>query len=238
VLHRLIPNADVFGVGPALLYDADRLCERLGLPVRVVRYAIVAQPVPDAPLLPPRRGRSIAVTAVDPLDPVLTTLELAPAVLAFRSRQQPVCLLARKDGVAIGCLWLNFQAYDEDEVRCRYELVPPGRTAWDYGVYLLPEHRTGLGFARLWDEANALLRSRGIAWSLSRISPFNLASITAHRRLGAVTLGHATFVRLGSGRLGSGRFGGQVMVSTLKPRLHLSCGQDGAPVIAVHAPDR
>lgn len=228
LLKRIVPNAELFGIGPALLYGVDRVCERLRLPVRIFRYAIVAQPVPGRALLPPRRGRKITVTTINPLDPALKALELTNDVLAFRNAQQPTVFVAHQDGDLIGCLWLNFSKFDEDEVRCRYVPRPTDRTCWDYGVYLHPDHRSGFGFARLWDEANAFLRARGVRWSLSRISTFNVASMTSHRSLGAVTIGYVVFITIG--RL-------QLMFSGLVPRVHLSLGPTRTPILFVDAPE-
>lgn len=197
----------------ALCYVVHRLGPRTGGLVSLHRYFFVAQPVPDAALLPPGRGRSIAVRRLDSRDPVLLGLPLDHKVLAYRAGQEAICFGAFKDGEIIGCLWLCLSGYEEDEVRCRYEPMPSGRSSWDFDVYLKPEHRSGLGFARLWDEANAFLRQQGVACSWSRISAFNTGSLASHARLGAKVAGRATFLRVGPC---------QLMVATLPPRAHLS----------------
>jgi hypothetical protein len=127
----------------------------------------------------------------------------------------------------IGCLWLCLDPYLEDEVRCRFMPMPPGQVAWDFDVYLRPEHRVGFGFARLWDEANSLLRARGVAWSISRISVLNTKSLAAHDKLGIRTLATAAFLRVG--RL-------QLMLASLPPFVHLSSSASSAPTLALHAP--
>jgi hypothetical protein len=190
-------------------------------------YLLVAQPVPSEPLLPAGRGRSIVVRQLDPQDPLLLALPLDATVLAYRARQGAVCFAAFKEEAIIGCLWLCLSSYEEDEVRCRYTPDPSGKAAWDFDVYLLPGHRSGLGFARLWDEANAFLRQRGIAFSWSRISAFNPVSLTSHARLGARVAGRATFLRLGSC---------QLMVASLPPRWHLSFRRTDRPSIKLHNP--
>ncbi len=210
---------DLGAVG-ALCYVLYRLCARTGGFAALHRYLLVVQPVPAAPLLPARRGRSIAVRRIDPRDAALRRLPLDEKVLNYRAGQGAVCFGAFKDGELIGCLWLCLGPYEEDEVRCRFHPLPQGRASWDFDVYLDPRHRSGLGFARLWDTANAFLRERGVLCSWSRISAFNPASLAAHARLGATVTGRATFFRLGPC---------QLMAASLPPYLHLSLGRQSRP---------
>lgn len=212
--------------GPkGLLYLLTRALE--GTPAGVHCYHLVAQPVPGGPLLPAGRGRSIEVRLMERADPALSQLPLTAEVLDRRYGQNAICLGAFKEGAVIGCLWLCLGPYREDEVRCRFVPQPEGGAAWDFDVYLHPEQRLGLGFARLWDEAHRRLRERGVAWSMSRISTLNLKSLAAHRRLGARQLGMATFVQLG---------GAQLMVSSLSPHVHLSLRRGSAPSLLLKAP--
>lgn len=201
------------GLVGAICYVVYRIGARSGGLMSLHRYLFVAQPVAPAPLLPPRRGRTIDVRRIEPGDPALLSLPLDRAVLAYRAGQGALCFGAFKEGEIIGCLWLCLGPYEEDEVRCRYHPLPVGEASWDFDVYLKPEYRNGLGFARLWDEANAFLRQRGVACSWSRISAFNTGSLAAHARLGARVVARATFFRLGPG---------QLMVASVPPYLHLS----------------
>ena len=210
------------GLVGALCYVGYRLCAKSGGLVSVHRYLFVAQPIPGKSLLPPHRGRSIVVRQVDVKDPALLSLQLDENVLSYRAKQGAVCFGAFKEGEIIGCLWLCVSPYEEDEVRCRYHPVPRGQSAWDFGVYLKPEQRSGLGFARLWDEANDFLRQRGVSISWSRISAFNPGSLAAHTRLGAQIVGKATFLRLGRC---------QLMVASVPPFLHLSLRESETPSI-------
>lgn len=211
----------------ALCYVVHRLGPKSGGLVSLHRYLFVAQPVPGGALLPPRRGRSIAVRRVDSQDPVLLGLPLDDRVLAYRAGQGAICFGAFKDGEIIGCLWLCLSPYEEDEVRCRYEPMPPGRSAWDFDVYLKPEHRSGLGFARLWDAANEFLRGQGVACSWSRISAFNPGSLASHARLGARVVGRATFLRVGPC---------QLMVASVPPHGHLSLRRTDRATIRLFNP--
>lgn len=216
------------GPGTAVLYACDRALGRLGMG-RVHRYVLVAQPAAE-PRLAARRGGGIEIHRISSTDPRLLGLDgLTPEVLAHRARHHPVCFAAVSKGVVVGCLWLAFGAYEEDEVRCRFRPLPEGRVAWDFGVFLLPAYRAGRAFALLWDTANAYLRERGIDWSLSRISAFNAGSLSAHRRLGAVPLGTATFVSVG---------GWQLAVASRRPFVHLCRRASPPPEIVLAAPDR
>jgi hypothetical protein len=221
-MNKLAKLLRELGFVGTLCYAVQRLGARSGGLLALHRYLFVAQPVAELPLLPARRGRSIAVRQLDPQDPLLLHLPLDRQVLAYRAGQGAVCFGAFKEEAIIGCLWLCLSGYDEDEVRCRYLPRPEGRASWDFDVYLLPEHRSGLGFARLWDEANAFLRQRGVAYSWSRISAFNTASLASHARLGAEIAGRATFLRLGPC---------QVMWANLPPYRHLSWRAGDRPSI-------
>lgn len=185
-----------FGAANAVLYLMGRVLRGVCPRVFVYRYYIVAQPVPAGDLLPPRRGRAIEVRELTAGDPAFAGLPIDEAVLDFRFRQNVVCLGAfQGDGQVIGCLWMCFDAYEEDEVRCVFALEPAAATSWDFDVYLKPDARIGFAFLRLWDEANARLRARGVAWSLSRISAFNPGSLASHTRMGATRVGSLTAIR-------------------------------------------
>ncbi|AVR96923.1 GNAT family N-acetyltransferase [Pseudoduganella armeniaca] len=142
-------------------------------------------------------------------------------VLARRLREGSHSLAAWRDGELAGFLWYQFDAYQEDEVRARYQL-PSRRSAWDYDVYVQPHLRLGPTFARLWHEAHRRLHARGVRWTCSRISAFNPDSLRAHGRLGTVRLGSATFLVLGRW---------QCMLADVAPYLHLSRGPASFPLL-------
>jgi hypothetical protein len=224
IFHKLWSVFDEFGA-KGLLYLLTRALD--GTPCGVHAYHLVAQPVPDRALLPPGRGKTIVVRPLGRGDPALAGLPLSAGVLDYRFGQGALCLGAFKGDTVIGCLWLCLGPYLEDEVRCRFVPLPAGAASWDFDVYLLPEHRVGFGFARLWDEANSLLRQRGVAWSISRISVLNVKSLAAHDKLGIRTLATAVFLRLGTL---------QAMFASMPPYLHLSGSATSAPILNLHAP--
>lgn len=224
--------ADLCGeLGPlnAIFWGVNRFLERVQAPGRIVRYYFVAQPVAKEPLLPARRGQSIDVRKVLPGDPALRDLPLTEAVLKYRFNQNAVCFVAFQGNAVVGCLWLCLGSYDEDEVRCTFVLHPADRTAWDFDVYVLPGARGGFAFLRMWDAANAYLRELGVDWSLSRISAFNSQSLGSHGNLGARRIASALFVRVGNL---------QLLVSRLRPYLHLSTSGNSVPALRLAAPPR
>jgi len=212
-----------FGVRDGIGYLVDRL-----LMVRLrwgglARYILTAQPIPDDPL--PLRPGKLSFQELKPGDPRLRDLPLSDKVLDFRFGQNAVCIAAIENDRAVACIWFCFGHYDEDMVRCRYVLEPEQETAWDFDVYVAPEHRMGRTFARLWAAANEYLRARGVRWSLSRISGYNPASFNSHKRLGARVIGRASFLRIGNW---------QLMWSNRAPYLHLS--RKAQPRLRVRAP--
>lgn len=216
--------ASDLGLWGASLYGFDRLANRLRLPIRIRSYLIVAQPVPDRPWLSPGRGHQFTLRPIGPSDPALEEMPLDAETRAFRFEQGARCYGLFKGDTLAAYLWFQFGTYREDEVRCDFEPQPDSITAWDFDVYVRPEFRLGRAFLRLWDLANAELAARGIQYSVSRISAFNLASIRSHRRLGATVIGRADFLTLG--RM-------QVLRSNLSPRFHISLGARSRPRVLV-----
>ncbi|MEZ5566595.1 MAG: hypothetical protein R3F24_14295, partial [Gammaproteobacteria bacterium] len=83
--------------------------------------------------------------------------------------------------------------YVEDEARCIYELAEPEIAVFDFDLYVLPEHRMGIAFLGIWHGASKYLHDRGIRYTCSRMTRFNLASRRAHARLGSMRIGRAIF---------------------------------------------
>ena len=197
--------------------------------VRLHRYHFVAQPVPAKPWLPASRGAAIEIREIGPCDPLLKDFPRPACAITFRFAQGAVCLAAVSRGALVGFLWLQLGAYWEDEVRCRYLPLPEGEAAWDFDVYVRPEHRGGLVFLRLWDEANRYLASRGMRWSLSRISAFNPDSRASHARMGSERIGSAMFLSFGVF---------QMCAATIPPRFSISWQETGVPTFALYATRR
>ncbi len=203
------------------LFVLNRLLVRIfRRSIRLYKYYLTAQPVSNKPLLPPNRGKTIEVRLIDAQDPVIQCFPRPFPVIQERFKNGAICLVAFKDGKFIGFIWLMFSGYQEDEVRVRYVPSPADSAAWDFDVYVEPDHRLGLTFLRLWDEANQILSRNGMQWSCSRISAFNVNSLKAHVGLGTIMLGQAVFLCLGNW---------QITFSSLHPHVHISFNSSSFP---------
>lgn len=215
------------GAFNGFLYLVARVLNRCSPRCNLLKYYLVAQPIAEAARLSGQRGNSIVVRPIEHGDPALQQVERPMKTLEQRFAQGSICLGAFKGTELAGTLWLHFSAYPEDEVRCHFEPAPAHTCAWDFDIFVAPKHRIGYTFARLWDEADARLRARGVSWSMSRISAFNPASLTSHSRMGLKIIGSALYLVVY-------RF--QLTLATLPPYVHLSLTARSCPNIIVHAP--
>lgn len=211
------------GLREEIWYKTGRVLEKFA-GARFQRWIVVAQPVPAAPLNI-RPSTSITLGEVAPSSPLCEKMPRPAAVIAARFTAGARCWAAERNGELLGMIWLQEREYDEDVVRCRFVLAGP--CAWDFDVWIAPSHRGGRLFAHLWNQANEHMKSRGIAWSVSRIASTNQASIAAHGRLGARMLCHASFLSLGPLQLAW--FSGP-------PRLHLSWRDNDKPLVILRLP--
>jgi hypothetical protein len=224
VFGKLRRASSELGFWNAVAYGLDQvLARRPGLG-GLVRYYFYAQPVPPQPERPLRMGKQ-EIRELKAGDAAFADLPLDDDVLEYRFAQDATCLAIIEEGRAVACIWFCYDQYVEDMVRATYRLAPEHNTAWDFDVYVAPTHRAGRTFARLWQAGNDYLRGRGVEWSLSRISAYNVPSITSHERLGARRLGQATFFKLGPF---------QLMISSLGPYFHVSWGE-GGPTLLISA---
>ena len=216
-------------MGPlnAVLYLIHRVLSALTAGrAGIERFIFVAQPVPAKHYISPSKTTSSIVKPLQPGDPLLVQCMRPAEVIAARFAQGAICIAIVKETQLQAAIWLVHGHYDEDVVRARFVLPRSGTAAWDFDVYVAPKYRLGFTFLRLWDAANAYLRESGVLWSYSRITAFNLGSLASHSRLGASPFGSATFLTLGPI---------QIMISTLRPRLHISLGNSQPELIM---PDR
>jgi hypothetical protein len=213
MLQRILSPFREFGPWAGALYAIDRMLQTLSTRTRLQYYELVVQPVPATPLVPERFTRRLEFREIKRGDPALDLMPALPEIRAARFDQGAFCLGAFQKGKLIGYVWFCERAYDEDEVRCTYELVSPRNCVFDFDLYILPEYRMGMAFASLWTGANELLRRRGVDFTFSRMTRFNLASRRAHKHLGSVRIGRAVFLQ--AWRL-------QLMIATQSPYVHCS----------------
>jgi hypothetical protein len=173
----------------------------------------MVQPIHDKPLLPSHLGKHLEVREVKPGDPELDLLPIRPQIRESRFAQNAMCLGAFQRGRLIGAMWFCFETYREDEVRCTYIVRPSEEAVFDFDFYIFPEHRLGIAFIGIWNGANAFLQTRGIKYTFSRLTRFNLASRRAHAHLGWRLVGRALFLQA---------WCLEIMIATLFPYIHMS----------------
>lgn len=227
MISKIKANVRELGWINAFLYGLDRGLRRLAPALSIYRYYFVAQPIPEAALLPPGRGATIMVRQLAEDDPALRSLPVEERIVAARFRHDAVCFGAFRGETVIGCLWLCFDRYVEDEVASIFRPWPGDRACWDFDLYIDPKHRVGFAFARLWDTAYAYLRERGYRWTVSRISAFNAVSLNSHAKLGAVRVGSLLVLRAG---------GVQVSLSSLRPFIKIGMRKWAMPEYRIVVP--
>jgi hypothetical protein len=196
--------------------------------VRLVPYALVAQPL-GVDLNPVRDDPQTVVYQVDAQDPVVAQFPRPAHINARRWQAGASCHVVKVKDQFAGTLWLQRNAYEEDEVRALFVLADPGQSVWDFDVYVAPRYRLGRTMARLWKAVDAELCAGGVRWSFSRISLLNPESLKSHARLGAVTVRRAWFLCAG---------GLQLSVWGGAPYVHLGWSAQQRPRIVLHAPPR
>lgn len=216
MLRRIIGPFREFGVLAGSLYAVDRVLSMLSARLRLHVYELMVQPITDKPLIPPRFMTQLVVRQVQAGDPEIALMPVRPQVMAERLRKGSTCLGAFKGSALIGYMWFCTPSYDEDEVRCTYTVNPAHSSVFDFDFYLFPEHRLGLGFVALWNGANRFLAERGVRYTFSRLTRFNLASRRAHRHLGWKLVGRALFLKA---------WQVEVMLATIAPFFHLTLTQ-------------
>ena len=207
-----------FGPAAGLLYAIDRVLSILSPGLRLYFYELMVQPITDKPLLPGAFAKQLEIREIKAGDPELALMPVRPDAMQDRFTQNAVCLGAFRKDALIGYMWFCARTYNEDEVRCTYALGRERESVFDFDFYLFPEHRMGLGFVGLWNGANEFLNRRGIRYTFSRLTRFNLTSRRAHQHFGWKRVGRALFLRVW--RL-------QVVVATLSPFVHVSMTRAG-----------
>lgn len=227
IVSRLQSTFSSLGWNNGLWYLLGQMLHRVNPSWNIYKYCLVAQPVAPQARLSGHQGASIEVRQILEHDRAITTMARPAGVIAQRFQQGAVCLGAFKSDELVGYLWLQLGPYKEDEVRCRFIPQPEHQAAWDFDIFVEPKQRIGFTFAKLWDAADALMRARGIRWTMSRISAFNPASLAAHKKLGLKYVGGAIYFVLGNA---------QITVSNLVPYMHVSLSAARYPTLRVDAP--
>lgn len=201
VPSRLASPFRQFGFGAGLLYVIDRALQRLSPNWRLYVYEFMAQPITEKPLLSANLAKNLEFRLIERGDPDIASMPAHEDIKQARFDQGAVCLGTYRRGRLIGYIWLCFDAYEEDEVRCTYRLVQPEQSVFDFDLVVLPEHRMGIGFMAVWHGANQYLHERGVRYTFSRLTRFNVASRRAHQHLGWQCVARAVFLQAGRAEL-------------------------------------
>lgn len=185
-----VSTIQLLGVAGLLSYAAARFAARAGM-LGYNRYSLVAVPVGGMPNMP--RGFRVELLHANAL--AQYQIDVSTGVQATRFAQGLICLGAfNAKNQLVGVNWVGCGPFVEDEVHVRFSV--PENAGWDTGLWVRPEYRLGRGFAALWAGTAEWLHAQNLHWSISRIADYNLPSILSHKRMGAVTVGHITAVRL------------------------------------------
>lgn len=219
-----------FGAADTCVFLGNRALQVIsGGRCRLLKYYIVAQPVPAPRDIAPRRPGGLEVRVLS-RDEILAQEWPRPQhVIARRLADGAQCVAAFSKGQMIGFQWTLIGPYEEDEVRTQFIPEPAGEAAWDFDIFVAPEHRIGRAFVRIWDETNARLHERGVRWTMSRISAFALDSRRSHARMHAQDVGACIYLCLGPV---------QFSLFDRQPLVHVGVSQRSRPVFRAEAPHR
>ncbi len=211
--RRILGPFQEFGWVAGTLYTLDRALRRLSPHLGLFVYDITLQPISGAPRLPPNLRKNLRFSEILPGDPEVARMPARVDIKALRFTQGARCLGVYRRDSLLGYIWVCFRQYDEDEVRCTYELVAPECSVFDFDLYILPEHRLGIAFMAIWDAANQYLSERKVRYTFSRVTRFNLTSRRSHAHLGSRLVGRALFFQAWTLEL---------MLATLEPYIALT----------------
>ena len=224
-IKKITSTINQLGLIEGLIYFLSRAVSLLTFGrCRIIRYHFVAQPVPPQTGLGIRPSPNSFVGFIKASDSLVASFPRPTSVIENRFKNGNICLVAKSGEKFAGFIWLAKGQYEEDEVRCCYQLLHPGQSVWDFDVYVEPEFRYGRTLARLWDSANSFLAEDGVLWSFSRISASNSESLRAHSRLDIQRLFTATFFCLG-------KF--QMTIVGVNPFIHISLSNDCRPTLGL-----
>lgn len=195
--RRMLGPFKEFGFAAGALYALDRVLRRISPQLGLFVYELMVQPITGKPMLTANLAKNLTFVEIGRGHPDVELMPARDDIKQSRFDQGAVCLGVYRKDKLIGYVWFCFRSYEEDEVRCTYELADPAQSVFDFDLYVLPEHRMGIGFMAIWHGANTYLHTRGVRYTFSRLTRFNLASRRSHTHLGWKCAANAVFLRVG-----------------------------------------
>lgn len=187
----LSQTLSTIGVAGLASYAFARLAVRTGW-VRWYRYAVIYLPRDGLPAMP----RGYSAQQLTPDEALAIDGGTIEEFRRNRMRDGMTCLAVRnRKGVCVAAAWIGAGDCAEDDVELTFRI--PAGTAWDTGMWVHPDHRLGRAFSALVAALGEWMERQGVAGSYSRIADYNIASLTAHRRLGARMIGHFSVLKVG-----------------------------------------
>ncbi|HVO87240.1 MAG TPA: hypothetical protein VMV45_01760 [Casimicrobiaceae bacterium] len=211
--QRIASPFKEFGAVAGTFYVIDWLLRKVSRTAGLYVYELMVQPIFNKALLPANLSRNLTFAEIGQGHPDIERMPARPDIKAQRFEQGAHCLAVYRKDALIGYMWFCYGSYREDEARCDYELAQPERSVFDFDLYVMPEHRMGIGFVAVWHGATRYLHERGIRYTFSRLTRFNVASRRSHAHLGWRRIAHAVFLRLGKV---------EAMFATLPPHFALT----------------
>ena len=184
-----------FGFGGGLLYLVNRAMQAVSSQLGLYAYEFMAQPIPSKPIVPPHLVKSFTFREIPRGHPDIARMPARTDIKESRFEQGAMCLGTYRGDDLVGYIWLCFDRYREDEVRCDYHLADAAHSVFDFDLYILPQHRMGLGFMAIWHGANQFLHARGVTYTFSRLSRLNTASKRSHAHLKWRRIGQALVLK-------------------------------------------
>jgi len=213
MLRRVLGPFKEFGLLAGSLYVLNRLLRALSPRVGLLVYELMVQPITSKPLLPANLTKNLRFEEIGCGHPDIKRMPAREDIKASRFDQGARCLGAYRKDKLIGYIWFAFGCYEEDEVRCSYELAQPAQSVFDFDLYVLPEHRMGIAFMAIWYGANEYLHRRGVRYTFSRLTRFNVASRRSHAHLGWRCVGQVVFLQA---------WAVELMLATMSPYVALT----------------
>ena len=184
-----------FGFIAGALYALDQVLRRISPHLSLFVYELMVQPISGKFMLPANLSRNLKFIEIGRGHPNIELMPARAEIKQSRFDQGAVCLGVYRKEKLIGYIWFCFNRYDEDEVRCTYALAQPETSVFDFDLYVFPEHRMGIGFMAIWHGANLYLHQRGVKYTFSRLTLFNLASRRSHAHLGWKCVARVVFLK-------------------------------------------